>query len=119
VAVYEEDEPANIGCFVDLIRLRPGLNPYYLWIFLRSKLGWGQIRSLINGVGTPNISFLEIRSLRVPLLDLDDQQEYERAYVEQVRPLHRAAEENPAARPLAQQRFQQIVRRLDARLLGI
>ncbi|MDP7447092.1 MAG: N-6 DNA methylase, partial [Candidatus Latescibacteria bacterium] len=27
VAVYEEDEPANIGCFVDLIRLRPGLNP--------------------------------------------------------------------------------------------
>jgi len=119
VAVYEEAEPANIGCFVDLIRLRPGLNPYYLWIFLRSKLGWGQIRSLINGVGTPNISFLEIRSLRVPLLDLDEQQEYERAYLEQVRLLHRAAEENPAARPLAQQRFHQIVRRLDARLLGI
>jgi hypothetical protein len=118
VAVYEEEEPANIGCFVDLIRLRAGLNPYYLWIFLRSRLGWGQIRSLINGVGTPNISFLEIRSLRIPLLGSDEQKEYERAYVEQVRPLHRVADEKPEARPLAQQVFLRIVRRLDERLLG-
>lgn len=119
VAVYEEDEAANIGCFVNLIRLRPGLNPYYLWIFLRSRLGWGQIRSLINGVGTPNISFLELRSLRVPLLAWEEQRKYEHEYAQQVRPLHREADANAAVRPRAEGRFQALVKRLDERLVGV
>ena len=118
VAVYEEAEPANIGCFVNLIRLRPGLNPYYLWIFLRSRLGWGQIRSLINGVGTPNISFVEIRSLQIPLLPMSEQVEYEKAYGDNVRALHQVSEENPGARPLAELRFRRIVCRLDDRFIG-
>ena len=117
VAVYEEAEPANIGCFVNLIRLRPELNPYYLWIFLRSRLGWGQIRSLINGVGTPNISFVEIRSLQIPLLPMPEQAEYEKAYGDNVRALHQVSEQNPGARPLAELRFQRIVRRLDERFV--
>lgn len=118
IAVYEEAEPANIGCFVDLIRLRPGLNPYYVWVFLRSRLGWGQIRSLINGVGTPNISFVEIRSLRVPLLDLKEQATYEHEYVACVRPFHRRSDEDSDASSTAHDRFQKIVGRLDERLIG-
>ena len=118
VAVYEEPDPANIGCFVNLIRLVPGLNPYYLWIFLRSKLGWGQIRSLTNGVGTPNISFFELRGLKIPVLGVDEQLSYEQAYKSEVGPLHRISEENPDARGLAEVRFQRIVAQLDQRLIG-
>jgi hypothetical protein len=118
VAVYEEPEPANIGCFVNLIRLVPGLNPYYLWIFLRSQLGWGQIRSLINGVGTPNISFFELRGLKIPVLGIDEQSSYEHAYRTEVGPLHRVSEENPDALALAEVRFQRLVTQLDQRLIG-
>lgn len=119
IAVYEEREPANIGCFVNLIRLASDkLNPYYLWFFLRSRLGWGQIRALINGVGTPNISFAEIRSLQVPYLPACEQQSYERAYTDDVAALHRVSAANADARTLAEQRFGRIVRRLDERLSG-
>ena len=33
LAVYLGSRPANVGCFVDLIRLE-GLNPFYAWFFL-------------------------------------------------------------------------------------
>lgn len=120
VAVYDEEGPANVGCFVDLLRLRDGgeLNPYFLWIFLRSRPGWGQIRSLINGVGTPNISFREIRSLRVPVLPLSEQDAYEEHYRQSVLPLHRRGERSGAARQEADAHFQQLVARLEARLQG-
>lgn len=119
VAVYDEDEPANVGCFVDLIRLRPDtLNPYYLWLFLRSRHGWGQIRSLISGVGTPNINFAQIRSLRISLIPMAEQVRYERAYRDEVLPLHlQAADSDPAGRR-AQDRFRCLVERLEDRLGG-
>ena len=77
--VFRERMQATVSCFVDLIRLR-GMSPYYVVTFLRSRLGWSQIDRLINGVGTPNLSFGEIRSLRVPLLPHDEQQEIEAAW---------------------------------------
>lgn len=117
VAVYDEDEPANIGCFVDLIRLRPeSLNPHYLWLFLRSHFGWGQIRSLINGVGTPNISFDEIRTLPIPTMPTAEQAQYEREYRQEVLPLHLLSADSEAARVQAEARFQDLVARLDIRL---
>lgn len=119
VAVYEQDEPANIGCFVNLIRLAPDkLNPYYLWFFLRSRLGWGQIRGLINGVGTPNINFSEIRSLQIPHLPLSEQQLFEHAYKQRVAALHHVSEDNPDALALARTRFDRILCQLDDRLMG-
>lgn len=74
VGVYQGADEANVGCFVDRIRLRK-IDPFYVLLFLKSEYGWQQIRAVINGVGTPNISFEEIRSLRLPLLP-PDQQEY-------------------------------------------
>lgn len=115
VAVYDAEAPANIGCFVDLVRLR-GLDPYYVWVFLRCEPGWGQIRSLINGVGTPNISFAEIRSLRIPLLDAEEQADFARAYGDLVLPHHLEAEDSPAAVQQAEQAFGQLVHRLECRL---
>lgn len=89
VAVYEEVHEANVSCFVDRIRLR-GINPYYVSVYLRTRFGWGQIRRLIHGVGTPNLSFDEIRSLQIVRAGAALQEETETRYREQVGPLHRA-----------------------------
>ena len=64
LAVYMGSGPANVGCFVDLIRLE-GLNPFYAWFFFKTRLGREQIAAYANGVGTPNISFGEIRALQI------------------------------------------------------
>ncbi|MFW6162386.1 MAG: hypothetical protein ACODAJ_06420 [Planctomycetota bacterium] len=97
---------ATVSCFVDLIRLQ-GLNPYYAVTFLRSPLGWGQIERLINGVGTPNLSFAEIRSLLVPELPVERQAAVEESW-QRVRRLHRRG-----ALEAARAALDQIAARLD------
>lgn len=87
IAVYDDGSPAALGCFVDVIRLA-GVNPWFVWIFLKTRFGWGQIRRVINGVGMPNISFDEIRSLEIPLVDAAFQDEVERRWRFEVRPAH-------------------------------
>ncbi|MBT3343903.1 MAG: N-6 DNA methylase [Gemmatimonadetes bacterium] len=106
VAVYLGLEEANIGCFVDRIRLR-GINPFYVWLFLRSRPGWGQIQAAINGVGTPNINFEEIRSLQIPIVSDTEQDRCEAGYRERVLPLHEVSAD------------QQERRRADAAFLGL
>ncbi len=88
LAVYMEKQPANIGCFVDLIRL-VGLNAFYAWIFFKTAPGWEQIRACANGVGTPNINFGEIRNLSIPLLPEEMQYRVEQRYCEEIWPLHK------------------------------
>jgi len=67
-AVYDRRRVAVVGCFVNIIR-QSKLCPYYLCAFLHSRPGRLQIERVVNGVGTLNISFDEIRALRVVLLD--------------------------------------------------
>ena len=100
LGVYWEREPANIACFVDLVRLE-GLNPFFVWFFFKTQVGWRQIQSLINGVGTPNISFAEIRSLRLPLVPDALQTRLQRRYCRRVLPLLRAGERAGARRAFA------------------
>ena len=71
-AVFDLDETAVVGCFVDIIR-QDALCPYYVCAFLHSELGRLQIDRLKSGVGTVNLNFDEIKSLRVPLLAPDAQ----------------------------------------------
>jgi predicted RNA methylase len=66
-AVFDGSGPATVGCFVDLVRLS-GLEPGYAVLCLRSRLFRAQVASIANGVGTPNLSFGEIRGLLVPRL---------------------------------------------------
>jgi len=86
--VFGHPVKATVSCFVDLIRLA-GISPHYVVTFLRSRPGWSRIERLINGVGTPNLSFAEIRSLEIPLLPRADQEAIERAWV-QIGRLHDA-----------------------------
>ena len=71
-AAFDLDEAAVVGCFVDIIR-QDALCPYYVCAFLHSQLGRLQIDRLKSGVGTVNMNFDEIKSLRVPLLAADAQ----------------------------------------------
>jgi hypothetical protein len=64
--VFDHRAHATVSCFVDLIRLC-NINPYYVAAVLRSRFVWPQIERLINGVGTPNISFSELHGLEVPV----------------------------------------------------
>jgi len=58
--------PAVVDCFTDRVSLR-GISSAWVLGFLRSPPGWAQIQRTFNGVGTPNLSFDEIRGLRVPV----------------------------------------------------
>ena len=110
MAVYLDDAPANVGCFVDRLRLR-GINPFFVWVFLRTEAGQDQILQVINGVGTPNLSFGEIRSLLIPCLPAAEQDAYEGRYRVEVLPLHASGQT-----ALAAARFGCLVTDLEGRL---
>jgi N-6 DNA Methylase len=134
VAVFLGDQPAGVGSFVDLVRLR-GLNPFYFAAFVKARLGRAQIDRIANGVGVPNISFGEIRALQVPLLPEADQAAIEQRYRSEVLPRHLAAcarhaellaegllpRRDPALRDLrevGERAWRAIIEELDALLLG-
>jgi hypothetical protein len=117
MAVYTGRSQANVGCFVDLVRLR-GLNPFYAWFFFKTQIGWGQIAGLINGVGTPNINFDEIRSLRVAMIDEQAQKAIEQHYCRDILPWHRRRHHSESAHQRSARRFRRLVDELELFLRG-
>lgn len=67
ITILDKKVDACVGCFVDILRLK-GINPFYVLVFWKGYFGWNQIDRIINGVGTVNISFDEIRSIKTPLI---------------------------------------------------
>jgi hypothetical protein len=63
---FDHDAPAVVDCFCDLLRLR-GISSAWVLGFLRSPAGWAQIQRRIQGVGTPNLSFADLRAIRLPV----------------------------------------------------
>ena len=114
LAVYVGSGPANVGCFVDLIRLE-GLNPFYAWFFFKTRLGRAQIAAQANGVGTPNINFGEIRALQIAAVPAAYQDALETRYREQVWPLH-CGRAQAEVRAEAERSFRAIVGELEAYL---
>lgn len=117
MAVYLSQEPANISCFVDLVRL-VGINPFYVWFFFKTESGWRQIQSLINGTGVPNINFAEIRSLRLPLLPPAEQDYLEQRYLQEVLPCLPVEPAGGREDGEAVRRFRRIIGNLEAFLAG-
>lgn len=85
MSLYLGDEPAVVDCFTDRVTLE-GYPPQVATLFLRGTPGWLQIHRLINGVGPPNLSFDEIRSLRVPVFPDDLMRAHTASYAQ----VHRA-----------------------------
>jgi hypothetical protein len=115
IAVYCEEDNANVGCFVDIIRLE-GINPFYVWFYFKTECGWQQISSVINGVGTPNINFSEIRELEVALASEDDQRQVEDEYRRRVLPLHRKRRDSAENGAECDRRFSKLVETVAVRL---
>jgi hypothetical protein len=110
LAVYHEDAPAVVDCFVDLVRLE-GIDPDFVAAFLRTRFGWAQIHRLLNGVGPTNLSFDEVRALRVPAGQTDLERAVAARHAAQVLPLHRARRYDEATAAV-----RAIVRELEGRL---
>jgi hypothetical protein len=91
LAVYPDETPAAVGSFVDLVRVE-GLSSIYVVLYLKSMFGWSQIHRLLNGMATCNVSFAEIRALRIACLPSAEQARWHDAYLERVLPSHRAGE---------------------------
>lgn len=91
LGVYHERAPTVVDCFVDVLTLTD-IDPDYVAAFLRTRFGWAQIHRLINGVGPSNLSFDEIRSLRVAVVMEKTQRDVAERYAREVLPLHRARE---------------------------
>lgn len=122
--VYDGDSPANVSCFVDLVRLN-GIDPYYVWLVLKTRFLREQILRSQNGVGTPNLNFQEIRDLRIPWLSEAEQACWRGEYLRRVAPLHQARleEGDPKTRihrgQLADQTFRGLVEELELRLMTL
>jgi predicted RNA methylase len=104
VAVFGGPGPATVACFVDLVRLR-GILPGYAVVCLRSRIVRAQVERLANGVGTPNLSFGEIRGLNIPRVARGLEEEIAReergARAAHARALSAGKEPTAAARRLA------------------
>lgn len=70
---------AVVDCFDDRVVLR-GISSAWVLGVLRSEAGWWQIRRVISGVAQPNLSFTQIRALRMPVPPADVQAEAERIW---------------------------------------
>jgi len=69
ITIVRERLKAVVDSFVDLLDVDPGrLNPFYAVVYWKTVFGRLQVERLINGVGTVNISFDEIREIKIPLL---------------------------------------------------
>ena len=79
IAIIDKDINACVGCFVDILRLE-GINPYYVITFWKGLYGWTQIQKIINGVGTVNINFDEIKSIKIPVIPAPVQSYIEAEY---------------------------------------
>ena len=104
VSVFTGPTPATVACFVDLVRLK-GLRPGYAALALRSRAVRVQVERFANGVGTPNLSFDEIRGLRIPrageALERELAREDGRVRALHARAISRGREPGSAARRLA------------------
>ncbi len=112
LAVYHAHDTAVVDCWVDIVRLE-GIDPDFVAAFLKTRFGWAQIHRLINGVGPANLSFDEIRSLRVPGANEGLQREISERYADEVSRAHAAAEYDAALEAM-----RALVRDLEARLGG-
>lgn len=79
-ALYLGEKYINIGCFVDRIKLKD-LLPFYVDVYLKTEQGQLQIERLNAGVaGTTNISFDQIKSIKIPILSDTVQKNIESEY---------------------------------------
>jgi len=72
VAVFLSErvgEKCNISSHLNVIRLKPSANSFYLSVYLKSRFGQAQIERFESGVGSTGIRFDQIESLLTPVME--------------------------------------------------
>lgn len=83
--VIDENDLGVADDWIYIIRLRDReYLPYYVAIYMQSKLGKTQIERMKRGVGTVNIPKTELLKLRIPIPPTDVLKEIKNKYVEMV-----------------------------------
>jgi hypothetical protein len=80
VVVPRDYGKVNISQHIDRIRVA-GINPFYVCVFLKSRLGVLQVQRVMHGVDSTSISFPRIRALLIPPLGDPSQAEVETQYL--------------------------------------
>ena len=75
----DDAEGAVVDCFNDRVSLR-GISSAWVLAVLRTEQGWWQIRRVITGVAQPNVSFVQLRALKIPVPSVAVQKEAERRW---------------------------------------
>ena len=77
IAMPEYKYPMNSNQDIAKITLNDGLNPYYLYAFLRSKYGQNFLKREARGSVQQHVFLSQMENIRVPLLTADFQQKIE------------------------------------------
>ena len=68
ILYFKKSGPAIFASF--LIRLNPDtskLDPFYIWLFSRSRSYWRQANSLMTGSGQPQFNANKLKQIKIPL----------------------------------------------------
>ncbi len=80
--IYNSDIKATIGSFLTLIRPdHDKINPYYLLVFLNSKLGKQMTRHCSRGMAQQYVYPFDIRKFLIPLISKQRQVEIEKKMI--------------------------------------
>ena len=79
VVVPRDYGKVNVSQHIDRIRV-VGINPFYVCVFLKSRLGTLQVQRVMHGVDSTSINFPRIRALLIPTLGDSSQMEVETQY---------------------------------------
>jgi hypothetical protein len=118
---------AVVDSFVDLLDVEAErINPYYVLAFWKSQFGWLQVERFINGVGTVNISFDEIREVQIPILADSVQSNIEAEYRKMLVYHDKAmqakkrgiAEEHSTNIRIAEQMLRELIKKTEAVIRG-
>lgn len=71
LAIVQHDGPSAIAS--SLVIIRPACDHRFLYQFLSSPLGTGQIRKFDNGSSQPNLSAASLKEFQIPLPPLEEQ----------------------------------------------
>lgn len=80
VVVHKDYGRLNISQDIDRIRVA-GVNPYYVGAYLKTSLAQMQIERRLHGVDSQKINFGHVRSLLIPDLAAELQEEVQRQYL--------------------------------------
>ncbi len=81
--VFNQEIDCNLFEGVALLRVK-NINPYFLSVFINSRLGQKQIERLVIGISQPHLHLEQVEKIKIPSVSVYEQREIEGIYCESV-----------------------------------